>query len=332
MIISTQWLNAHRHPAGLRIGRLRIGLLGTVLLGCLWLAGDAVAAELMFERVLVQRVLVPGVAQQPVVSPAQHLDQWATASVIYLGETHDSALDHTAQLDILTALHQRQPRLIIALEMFQRPAQPLLNAYLADRLTETELQTRSEYQKRWGFPWEFYAPILRFAKTNQLPVVALNAPSEVTRKVARQGLASLTWSERRFIPPVGAIALGPAAYRQRLQTIYESFHQNKTNSQSRDRFFQAQVLWDETMAEHIAATAKRYPDHLIVVLVGQGHLLYGDGIPDRVRRRHPAIKQTTVLLNPSAELQQESSAAAAGGTADSRCAAIADYFWISPPK
>jgi uncharacterized iron-regulated protein len=291
---------------------VRIGLLSSLLWGALLLDLRSVMADPAWDNVSVQNVV-----RQTAESPASVLDRLAMAQVVYLGETHDRAADHVAQQAIVQALHARRPQLIIAMEMFQRPAQPALNAYLAGNLTETELQTRSEYQTRWGFPWEFYAPVLRFAQAHQLPVIALNTPSEVTRKMARQGLASLTWAERRWIPPLGAIALGPDAYRQRLQAIYASFHSGKTSSQNFDRFFQAQVLWDETMAERIAETAKRSPHALIVVLVGQGHLLYGDGIPDRVRRRRPQIQQVTLLLNPDA------------ATSPSEKRAIADYIWMT---
>jgi uncharacterized iron-regulated protein len=292
---------------------VRIGCVSLLMGGAFWLDLRLAIAAPSWEGTSVENVA----QKKSSDSPAQVLDRLATAQVVYLGETHDRAADHVAQEAILKALHQRHQPIILAMEMFQRPAQPALNAYLAGKLSETELQARSEYQKRWGFPWEFYAPMLRFAQKNQLPVIALNTPSEVTRKVARQGLESLTWAERRFIPPLSAIDIGPASYRQRLEVIYKSFHSGKTNSQSFDRFFQAQVLWDETMAEQIAATVRRHPQALVVVLVGQGHLLYGEGIPSRVLRRRPAVRQVTLLLNPDAEVLQ------------SQDQPIADYFWRS---
>jgi len=255
------------------------------------------------------------VAQKAAITTAQLLDKLAQLNVVYLGETHDRAADHQAQLEILQTLHQKQPRLIIAMEMFQRPYQVALDRYLKGEISEAELVEQSQYKTRWGFDWELYAPILRFAKAQQLPVIALNTPSEVTRKVARQGLESLSPAERRFIPPLSAIALGPDAYRQRLQDVFEAIHQGKTNSVNFDYFFQAQVLWDETMAERIAQVQQQNPDALVVVLVGQGHLFFGDGIPQRVARRRPMVKQATVLLNPAEEVRTELQPP------------IADYFW-----
>jgi uncharacterized iron-regulated protein len=250
----------------------------------------------------------------------------AQARVIYLGETHDSAIDHELQLQVLQQLHRQNPRIILAMEMFQRPYQSVLDRYRTGELSESELVDRTEYKTRWGFPWELYAPIVRFTQTHQLPIIALNTPTEVTRKVGRKGLDSLTWADRRFIPPMSDIVVGPTAYRDRLSQLYLEMHQGKGNSEGLTRFFQAQVLWDETMADGIARAVKQYPRHQILVLVGQGHLLYGDGIPDRVMRRlanQAGFSQVTVLLNadPSLALREPVTNHP-----------IADWIWRTLPK
>jgi uncharacterized iron-regulated protein len=253
------------------------------------------------------------------------LEKIGTANIIYLGETHDSLADHQAQLGIVEALQQKNPRIAIALEMFQKPYQAALNGYLNNTLSEAELLEQTQYKKRWGFDWEFYAPILRLAKAKRIPVLALNTPTEITRKVARFGLEALSTDDFQWIPPRAEIDLGSASYRKRILETYESFHQGKGNSDGFERFFQAQVLWDETMAEAIAQYWLKHPDRQIVVLVGQGHILFGDGIPSRVARRIRAAgrkdwKQVSVLLNPSAEIKNASPKAA-------------DFFWFSeaPP-
>jgi uncharacterized iron-regulated protein len=249
-------------------------------------------------------------------SPQIVLRQLAAANVVYLGETHDNPADHRAQLKIIQALHQKQPQLAIALEMFQRPYQPALDRYLAGQITEAELRQQSQFDQRWGYDWEHYAPILRFAKAKRLPVIALNTPTEVTRKVARQGLESLTASDRQFIPPASEIRTDNQAYRQRIQKIFTEMHQGHSSSKNFEQFFQAQVLWDETMADRIAQFATTYPDYQIVVLAGQGHIIYGDGIPSRVARRlknSPNFVQRLVLLNPE--------------NVENGDRAIADYLW-----
>lgn len=259
-----------------------------------------------------QRISSP-VASEPYT--LQNLSQdLAKASVVYLGETHDRLEDHEAQLKIIQELYGQNRQIAIGMEMFQRPYQSVLDRYLAGKITEAQLLQESEYDERWGFSWENYAPILRFAKENQLPVLALNTPTEVTRKVAREGLESLTEEEKRYIPPLSEIRTDNPEYRQRLLEAFQQHQQGgHGSSASFERFLQAQVLWDETMADRIAQFVRENPDYLLVVIVGQGHIVYGDGIPSRVARRGN-IQQRSLLLNPGEDVDKT----------DKR---VADYFW-----
>jgi uncharacterized iron-regulated protein len=233
---------------------------------------------------LIQPAIVA--EKQTIVTKKDILAQLAQADVVYLGENHDSVAEHQAQLEIITALYQKNSQIALALEMFQRSFQPVLDRYLAGEISETQLREQTEYDQRWGFDWEYYAPILRFAKAHNLPIIALNTPTEITRKVASEGLESLSGEDFRYIPPVAEIDLNNQAYRQMLQNTYSNHaHNGHGNSDGFDNFFAAQVLWDETMADAIARFYQANPDYQIIVLAGQGHIINGYGIPDRVKRR-----------------------------------------------
>jgi uncharacterized iron-regulated protein len=250
-------------------------------------------------------------------SVAQLIPEISKAKVIYLGETHDSAEDHKKQLEIIQELFSRDKRnatrirdrtnkkIAIAMEMFQRPSQNAIDNYLAGKITEAELVKQTEYEQRWGFPWELYAPILRFASSNNIPILAINTPSEITRKVSRQGLESLTSEERKLIPPFSEIRTSPDEYRKLVLAAFEA-HQNSGHGTSKnlESFFLAQVLWDETMAESIANFVKANPNTQVIVLAGQGHIVYDYGIPNRVKRRLQGKSNSqnfthrSVLLSP----------------------------------
>ncbi|NJR31659.1 MAG: ChaN family lipoprotein [Chamaesiphon sp. CSU_1_12] len=236
----------------------------------------------------------------------QIVAQLKTANVVYLGETHDRPIDRQHQLSIIQALFEHNPQVAIGMEMFQRPAQPLLDRYLAGKITAAELRVQSEFDKSWGYKWEDYAPILEFAKANRLAVIALNTPTEITRKAARQGLESLTAAERQWIPPLTEIDRSNAKYQQ---MILGSYRQHagivSISSKSFDRFYNAQLLWDETMAERVANFVKQNPRYQKVVIAGSSHIIYGYGIPDRVLRRLGGSKftQKTVLLSLDRDLR-----------------------------
>lgn len=269
---------------------------------------------------VAQRITSPSVSGN--LSREMVLTRLAQSQVIYLGETHDRPQDHATQLEILQSLHRQHPKIAVALEMFQRPYQKVLERFLAGEITEAQLRSQSQYDQHWGFPWEYYAPVLRYARQNQLPLIALNTPTEVTRKVAQQGLESLTPVEQKWIPPLTEIQTDNPAYRQRLLEIYQQSHQHAGAADNFERFFQAQVVWDETMAAAIAEFLNQNPDYQVVVLAGQGHVIYGDGIPSRVTRRldqrSELIQQSILLLNPE-QLDPDASRPAA------------DYVWETIP-
>lgn len=50
--------------------------------------------------------------------------------VIFIGEEHGSRVSHDAELIIFKGLAQRDPTLALALEMFERDVQDILDAYL----------------------------------------------------------------------------------------------------------------------------------------------------------------------------------------------------------
>ena len=236
---------------------------------------------------------------QVVSSQNQILSELAQANVVYLGETHDNPDDHKAQLDILQRLHKGKAKMAIAMEMFQRPYQGVLDRYLAGQLNEQELVEQTEYEQRWGFPWEYYAPILRFAKREHLPVLAINTPTEITHKVAHEGLESLTLAERQFIPPFSEIRTDNPEYRQMAIAAFQQHRAaGQGSSVDESRFFLAQVLWDETMADSVAKFLQTHLGDQVVVLAGQAHIVYGYGIPSRVARRFKnRIVQQSVLLS-----------------------------------
>jgi uncharacterized iron-regulated protein len=237
----------------------------------------------------------------------QVLQAITPAKIIYLGETHDSATDHADQLAILEYLYQQkksaqksdQPSLAIGLEMFQKPYQPIINQYLAGKISETQLVAQTEYQKRWGWPWQNYAPLFQFAKAHQIPIIALNTPSEVLRKVAKGGMDSLTATDFQYIPAATEIDKSNQTYRD---LILASYRQHKAQalatSPDFDRFHTAQLLWDETMAATAAEFQQKYPQTQLVVIAGQAHIRYGYGIPARVSRRLAKnILQKSVILS-----------------------------------
>jgi uncharacterized iron-regulated protein len=210
--------------------------------------------------------------------------------VVHVGEAHTEYAHHLQQLAILRALHQRNPRLAIGMEMFQQPFQGALDDYVAGRIDEGELLTRSEWYERWRHDFRLYRPILQFARAEGLPVIALNVPRELTERVAKVGIAGLGEEELRALPQ--PIDHSDQAYEGRLRDIFA--HHPHQSQQEFQRFLEAQLLWDEGMAQRAAEFLQANPETRLVVLAGSGHLMYRSGIPNRLARRLP-VEQLVVL-------------------------------------
>jgi aminopeptidase N len=211
--------------------------------------------------------------------------------IVYVGEYHDRFSHHTVELDVIKGLYMKDQKLAVGMEMFQRPFQKTLDDYIKGIIDEREFLKKTEYFKRWGFDYNLYKPILDFARTKKIPVVALNLRREITEKVSKGGMDSLSEEERKEIPQ--QMDFSDGEYRDHLMEVFEQ-HKSKEEMDF-DFFYESQVLWDETMAMSIDEYLLKNPDHYMVVIAGGGHVSYGSGIPKRAFRRNGFAY--TIILN-----------------------------------
>ncbi|GAB4541089.1 MAG: hypothetical protein Fur0020_10440 [Thermodesulfovibrionia bacterium] len=208
--------------------------------------------------------------------------------IIYIGELHDVYAHHITQLEIIRRLYEENKRLAVGMEMFQRQFQAVLDEYIGGRIDEREFLKRSEYYKRWRFDFNLYKPILDFAVSRGIPVIALNTEEEIIDKVSDGGIDSLTDKERVLLPQ--EMDFSDSQYRERLMDVFKQHKERQRSNSGKERdfdyFYQSQIIWDETMAESIDRFLIKNPNYQIVVIAGQGHIEYGSGIPKRVYRRN----------------------------------------------
>ena len=248
-------------------------------------------------------------AQARVLAEARGLD------ALLLGEVHTSRDDHRWQLDTLRSLRERRPRLALGLEMVPAGRQGALNRFSAGGSDEAAFLQEVGWAEVWGHDPELYLPLLLWARSSQVPLLALNAEPEVVRRVRRLGLAAVPPAQREGIgtpAPVGPV------YRQRLTAAWQAHRPaaagapspaaapsagqavNASTAQAAaadlERFIDSQRLRDRAMAERIAAAHRRDPSRLVVVLVGRGHLVANDGLPRQLRAL--GLERVAVALRP----------------------------------
>jgi len=97
----------------------------------------------------------------------------AGAQIVYIGDFHALQQSQRAQLRILKALPSKTEA-ILAVEFLEARHQKHIDQYLQGRLSDREFLKAIEWKKNWGFPWEHYKPLLKWAQKNKIKVYGLN--------------------------------------------------------------------------------------------------------------------------------------------------------------
>jgi aminopeptidase N len=203
--------------------------------------------------------------------------------IIYIGERHDRFAHHINQLQLIKKMHNAGYNLAVGMEMFQTPFQPVVNDYLAGRIDERTFLKKTEYFSTWRYDYNLYKPIIDYLKQQNLPLVALNTNSEISRKVARDGIYSLSDNEKKQLP--GSMDFSNERYRKELNEVF-LLHEEQGELKDFSYFYQAQILWDEVMAESAQKFLTDHPERNLVILAGNGHVRHKYGIPERLYRRN----------------------------------------------
>jgi uncharacterized iron-regulated protein len=227
---------------------------------------------------------VSGVEIPRLIDLQDAIEKAAGKKIVYVGEQHDRFAHHRVEYEVIRALHEKGNKIAIGMEMFQRPYQKVLDDYISGAIDEREFLKKAKYFQEWGFDYTLYREILLYAKEYKIPVIALNIKRAIVSKVFKEGLYSLTQEERKEIPD--DMDLSDMKYKARLKQFFEA-HKGAASSNF-DLFYQAQVLWDESMAHNLVAFMKKEPDCQVVVVAGMGHLAFGSGIPKRAYRLNGA--------------------------------------------
>jgi uncharacterized iron-regulated protein len=218
-----------------------------------------------------------------VASPSGALVDWGAfvdglmaARVIAVGEKHDEASHHLVQAKVLAAVAEKDPDLVVGLEMVSQDQQGFLDDYRSGKTSEADFS--AWWKKTWGFDYLIYKPIFDAARAKNLKIVGLNAPIALVKAVAKKGLSGLTPEQRASLP---------SSIQESSDVRYQSFVKDSLSGhglppEAVARLIEAQAVWNETMgakAAELAASSR------VLVIAGQGHMLWRAGIPESAARR-----------------------------------------------
>ena len=222
----------------------------------------------------------------------------AKADIVFFGEQHDDPETHFAEFALLEGIGRLRRNVVLSLEMFERDVQPMLDDYLAGRMSEKEFLAKSR-------PWDRYAndyrPLVLLARARGWPVVAANVPRPIASAVGRKGLTAIDSFPRAHV------AHDNDCPHDRYYELFAEQMKGHTMPDTGmvERFYDAQCVKDETMGESIArAVAKAGDDAIVVHFDGAFHSDYGLGTVARALRRAPKARRVIIsavpVVDPSA--------------------------------
>ena len=226
----------------------------------------------------------------------------ASKQIIYIGEGHDNIYDHQVELEVIKNLYQRFPeRLAVGFEMLAHVNQEKVDQWLAGELSE------DDFIRLFAGDWSmaefvYYREIFAFLKSSRIPVRALNV-SRHEKMVFMREMKPSDKGENAPENPQPSVVEDP--YQE--QALHAMFAGHVEGHGDIDMFLKVHQLWEENMAEKIAAylDSQDGSEKLLVVIAGGFHVACGYGLPRRVFQRKKVPYCVLLTHTPEALIENE---------------------------
>lgn len=260
------------------------------------------------------------------------VDKAVTADVLFIGETHNNPIAHKLEESFLKDIHTalalpensssgKKP--VLSLEFFETDVQIIIDEYLNGLISEHHFRNAA---RTWPNYKNTHRPLIEYARTNAIGVIAANAPRRYVNRVARLGresLDDLSDTAKSWLPPL-PYREASDAYTKKLDEIYtkisdqhskkpEKDHGTKTTlpTETARRVMEemknsshridadAQALWDAMMAWSIARALNKNENSLVLNINGSFHSEDRLGIPEHLSAYRPGTEIVVITIKPS---------------------------------
>lgn len=207
----------------------------------------------------------------------------ATQDIILFGEQHNSAIAHWLQLRVTKELATKR-NLQLGAEMIEADNQTALDLYLSDSMTQRGFDTTA---RLWPNYKTDYAPLVDFAKANNISFTATNIPRRYASMVYRGGfeaLDTISDLEKSWMAPL------PMAFDANLPT-YQSILK-MMGPHGSPKLVMSQATKDATMAHFILKYFRA--GNLFLHYNGAFHSDYYEGILWYLKRQSPDLNYSTI--------------------------------------
>lgn len=206
--------------------------------------------------------------------------------VVVIGEVHSNLYHHRLEFDVVKAVASLVGNgyLAVGMECFYRQHQAALDRYVFSHKDIRILKKETNWDETWGYNLNMYAKLLQYCCVNQIRIIGLNIPNPVAKLVSQVGLSAVPAELKAYLPEVD---LSNKQHRDVFMNAMlaggESVHSLSTDSI--EKMYQTQALWDEYMAESAYTYLNSNPLNHLVIIAGLGHVLGRVGIPDRIQSK-----------------------------------------------
>lgn len=231
---------------------------------------------LFFSCSTLQAQIYDGSSSEP-LQLSQVVQTLKPGTILVVGEVHGQEAIRDQHLSILRELRTAGAKVSVGMEFFNYTDQKALQSYRAGEITEEQFKSTVKWS---GFDFGLYRPQVLFPEASLGEgALGLNMPRSVTQVISKSGLQGLTTEQLRLMPP--DFEVGRSSYRTRFfELMSDHVPQEKL-----ENYFVAQSTWDDTMAWQSVEFVKNNLDHVFVIIVGEFHVQYGGGLPDRLQKR-----------------------------------------------
>jgi uncharacterized iron-regulated protein len=217
------------------------------------------------------------------------------ADVVFFGENHNDPISHWLELQVLKSLYENNPQLTLAMEMFESDNQLVLNEYLKGTIEEKHLLSEA---KMWDNYNTDYKPLVDFAKSKKLPVVASNIPRRYANLVYRKGVKaidSLSAEAKQWIAPMPVeIDLSLPGYKSMISAMGPH-----ASSGSAENMARSQAFKDATMAYFLL----KFKVGQVYHINGSYHSKNGEGIIWYLKKAQPNLKIATIHVAEQSQIE-----------------------------
>lgn len=211
----------------------------------------------------------------------------AKNDVVFFGEEHNDPTGHQLENEILRLIHLKNgERQVLSMEMFETDVQQVLNEYMQNLIREKNFIKEA---RSWN-NYQDYKTMIEYSRTQAIHVIAANTPNRYVNIVTRKGLKgldSLNKTAKKWLPPLPIDTASGKYYDNFLKTMGG----HKVPGME---IYQAQNLWDSSMAWSIINYLKKQKQDKIFHIAGRFHSDEKLGTVARVMKFKPSLKIATI--------------------------------------